>query len=131
MEAITKFCFFHLVRLTIFDAALAYFELRHTCKIYWCSVPSSCHPLVLTYHWRRATVSGRLAIDGGVKRCEDGTKHCVSNKEGARVTWHAVNYETVKRATLLAREYFDSTDGRNAIKMWRMSGISKKMEKVN
>lgn len=46
-----------------------------------------------------------------MKRCEDCTVHRVLRQEGATMTSRAVNYETVDRATVLPRNYFDSIDG--------------------
>lgn len=50
-------------------------------------------------------------VHGGVKQREEGMEYHVPHQKGARVTWHAVNYETVRCATVLAREYLESVNG--------------------
>lgn len=100
LEAIRKLSFFHLARSTCFHAALAYVDFLLQCKIDWLALGDQ---FVLTsifpYHWGRTTVSDRLAVEGGVKRREDGTKFRVARQKGLRVTWHALDFK--RRTTRL------------------------------
>lgn len=42
---------------------------------------------------------------------ENGSECREPNQESVRVTSHAVDYETVERAIVIALEYFESVDG--------------------
>lgn len=56
-----------------------------------------------------------------MKRCENAIEYHVSRQEGARVTWHAANYETVDRTTILALQYpLSRLMAGNTTHIWRM-----------
>lgn len=65
--AIKEFGFFHVVRQTGFDAALAYVAFCRACGIGWCPLPSSSYLPFFPYSWWRTMVFARLAVAGPIK----------------------------------------------------------------
>lgn len=112
VEAFSKLCFFHVFQWTRFITAQSYVAFHCMCEIDLSSMSSSCHPPVFPYHCRPATVSDHLTIEVDVKRRKDRTDYFLLRQGGARVTWHAVKFETVVHATVLVHDYFELVDSK-------------------
>lgn len=65
---------------------------------------------VFPYNWRCTIVGDRAAVEGGVKRCHNKSKYCVTRQGGARASRHAVGYKIVNHTVVLARKFYDSVD---------------------